>query len=92
MFPRHGHTSNTARLHVTVTDVAGVQRVLALLTGRRHVFTRFEAEEAGGGRWALRLDLVADPDQLGLVAARLHRVPSVLDVDVHWGAKLTAAG
>ncbi len=92
MFPRHGHTPNTARLLVTVTDVAGVQRVLTLLTGRQHLFTRFEAEEAGAGRWAVRLDLVADPERLDLVAARLHRVPSVLDVESHWGAALSAAG
>ncbi|TYP90408.1 hypothetical protein [Blastococcus xanthinilyticus] len=92
MFPRHGHTSNTARVHVTVTDVVGVQRVLALLTGRRHVFTRFEAEEAGEGRWAVRLDLVSGAEELELVALRLQRVPSVLDVDVHWGAALTVAG
>jgi predicted TIM-barrel fold metal-dependent hydrolase len=90
MFPRHGHIPNAARLHITVTDVDGVQRVLTLLTGRRHAFTRFEAEEAGAGRWALRLDLITDPERLALLATRLHRLPTVLDVDTHWGAALSA--
>jgi hypothetical protein len=92
LLPRHGHTADAAKLYVTVADVVGLQRVLTLLNGRNHAFTRFEAEEAGGGRWALRLDLVGTPAQLDLVAARLDRVPSVLDVEVRPGASLSAAG
>jgi hypothetical protein len=92
LLPRHGHTADAAKLYVTVTDVVGLQRVLTLLNGRNHAFTRFEAEEAGGGRWTLRLDLVGTPAQLDLVAARLHRVPSVLDVEVRPGATLSVAG
>jgi hypothetical protein len=79
---RHGHARNTAKLHVTVTDLAGVQRVLTMLTGRSYLLTHFDAEEEGAGRWRVGLDLVADRDQVGLLEARLHRVPSVLVVDV----------
>jgi hypothetical protein len=76
------------RLHLTVTDLPAVQRVLALLTGRRYALARFMADTAdgdgedGGGRWSVTLDLVADPDQVELLGARLHRVPSVLAVHV----------
>ena len=41
------------RLHVTVEDLVCVQRVLTLLTGRAYQLARFEAEEAGAGRWRL---------------------------------------
>ena len=47
---RHAAVSSV-RVHTTVTDMGGVQRVLTLLTGRAYSLTRFEAEEAGGGRW-----------------------------------------
>lgn len=92
MFPRHGHTNCSVKLLVTVTDVTGLQRVMTMLTGRNHEFTRFEAEEAGSGRWTVRFDLRADPRQLELVVARLHRVPSVLGVVSHPGSVLSAAG
>jgi hypothetical protein len=90
--PRHDQTPGAAKLYVTVTDADGLQRVLTLLNGRNHAFTRFEAEEAGGGRWALRLDVVGTPAQLDLVAARIDRVPSVLAVEVRPGVTLSAAG
>ena len=48
---RHAAVSSV-RVHATVMDMTGVQRVLTLLTGRNYSLTRFEAEEAGGGRWA----------------------------------------
>jgi hypothetical protein len=41
---------NTARLHLTVTDLLAVQRVCTLLTGRSYVLTHFEADDAGDGR------------------------------------------
>ncbi len=71
---------NTARLHLTVTDLPAVQRVITLLTGRNYVLTRFEADDAGDGRWRVVLDVVADPDQVQLLEARLHRNPSVFGV------------
>ena len=74
-------TPHPAKLRIVVTDAVGLQRVLTLLMGRRHAFTRLEAEEAGAGRWTVRLDLVATRDELDLVTARLHRLPSVLGVD-----------
>ena len=87
---RHGQARNTAKLHVTVTELAGVQRVLTMLTGRRYQLTRFDAEEEGAGRWRVGLDLVADPGQVELLEARLHRVPSVLAVDVKPAGALAA--
>jgi acetolactate synthase regulatory subunit len=90
-----GHSTSPGdpvRLHLTVTELPAVQRVLALLTGRRYALTRFAADEAGGGRWRVTLDLVADADQVELLGARLHRVPSVLAVDVAAAAALVPAG
>ncbi|MGY1854979.1 hypothetical protein [Modestobacter sp. SYSU DS0290] len=90
MFPRHSHTPNAAVLHVLVADLPGVQRVLTLLIGRNHTLTRCDAEEAGAGRWSVRLDVIADPDELDLLEARLHRIPSVLTVDVRSRGALAA--
>ena len=73
--------TNSAKVRVVVTDATGLQRVLTMLAGRDHTFTRLEAEEAGAGRWTIRLDLIAAPDRLALLTARLHRLPSVLTVD-----------
>jgi hypothetical protein len=81
-----------AKLHVTVTDLPAVQRVLTLLTGRAYALTRFEAEEAGAGHWRLAIDTVVDADGAELLEARLLRVPSVLAVDVHRSAALAAVG
>jgi hypothetical protein len=64
--------------------MVGVQRVLTLLTGRNYSLTRFEAEEAGGGRWRLRIESNAEPEHVELLEARLQRVPSTLGVDVQW--------
>lgn len=75
-------TSRPAKVRVVVTDAVGLQRVLTMLAGRQHPFTRLEAEEAGGGRWTVQLDLIALPREVDLVTARLHRLPSVLTVDV----------
>jgi hypothetical protein len=81
---RHAAVSSV-RVHATVTDMTGVQRLLTLLTGRNYALTRFEAEEAGGGRWRLRIESVADrSEHVELLAARLQRVPSTLVVDVQW--------
>ena len=81
--PAHPHpTASPAKVRIVVPDAVGLQRVLTLLMGRRHAFTRLEAEEAGAGRWTVRLDLVATADELDLVTARLHRLPSVLSVEV----------
>jgi acetolactate synthase regulatory subunit len=79
------------KVQVTVTDLAAVQRVLTLLTGRGYAPTRLEAEEAGAGRWRVCLDTVADADGVDLLEARLHRLPSVLDVESRWGGALAAA-
>ena len=76
---------SSVRIHATVMDMSGVQRVLTLLTGRNYSLTRFEAEEAGGGRWRLRIESTAvEPEDVELLEARLHRVPSTLVVDVQW--------
>lgn len=81
---RHAAVGST-RIHATVTDMSGVQRVLTLLTGRNYTLTRFEAEEAGGGHWRLRMDAIAaQPEQVELLRARLQRVASTLVVDVEW--------
>jgi hypothetical protein len=81
---RHAAVSSV-RVHATVTDMTGVQRLLTLLTGRNYSLTRFEAEEAGGGRWRLRIESLADrSEHVELLAARLQRVPSTLVVDVQW--------
>jgi hypothetical protein len=80
------------KLHVTVEDLACVQRVLTLLTGRAYSLTRFEAEEAGAGRWRLSIDTLADADGAKLLEARLLRLPSVLTVDLDRSAVLAVAG
>jgi hypothetical protein len=82
----------TARIHATVTDVLGIQRVLMLLTGRNYELTRFEAEEAGGGRWRLRIDSVATrPEQVELLTARLQRVANTLVVHAEWSGSAEMA-
>ena len=75
-------TPDAAKVRVVVTDAVGLQRVLTLLLGRNHAFTRLEAEEAGGGRWTISLDLALTLPRIELLTARLHRLPSVLTVDV----------
>ena len=85
-------TTNTVRLHLTVTDVLGVQRVLAMLTGRRYALTRFAADGAGDGHWRVTLDVLADADQVELLGARLDRSPSVLTLGLESGAALAATG
>lgn len=92
MYRNHAHAAVcTARIHATVTDTVGVQRVLTMLIGRDHALTRFEAEEAGAGRWRLLIDAtVTTPEQVELVQARLERLINVLTVDVRWSGSLTA--
>jgi hypothetical protein len=80
------------KLYVTVPDLPTVQRVLVLLTGRRYPLTRFEAEEAGAGRWRVSLDTVVDADEAELLEARLQRLPSVLTVEVRRSVVLSAVG
>ena len=86
-----GKASTTVKVSVTVTDVVGVQRVLTMMTGRGYVLTRFEADEAGDGRWRVSLDLTADPDLVEVLVARLRRFPDVLLVGLRSGA-LAAVG
>ena len=81
-----------AKVHVTVPDLSGVQRVLVLLTGRGYPLTRFEAEEAGAGCWRVSIDTVVGADGAELLEARLHRLPSVLAVDLRRSAVLSAVG
>jgi acetolactate synthase regulatory subunit len=92
MYRNHRHaTVCTARIHATVTDMVGVHRVVTMLVGRDQAFTRFEAEEAGGGRWRLRIDAtVTAPEQVELLQARLHRLVSVLTVEVRDSGLLPA--
>ena len=78
----HVAATRAAKVRVVVTDVVGLQRVLTLLTGRQHAFSRLEAEEAGDDRWTVSFDLVDSPTRADLVAARLHRLPSVLTVEI----------
>ena len=80
------------KLHVTVQDLACVQRVLTLLTGRAYSLARFEAEEAGAGRWRVSIDTLADADGAEVLEARLLRLPSVLTVDLDRSAALAVAG
>ena len=70
-----------ARIDALVADLPAVQRVLTLLTGRDYPLIRFEAEEAGGGRWRLRMETTdVQEDQVELLVSRLHRLVSVLVV------------
>jgi hypothetical protein len=85
-------TTDTVRLHLTVTDLPGVQRVLAVLTARRYALTRFAADGAGDGLWRVTLDVLADADQVELLGARLARSPSVLALGLESGAALTVTG
>lgn len=85
MLLQHTHSHGTAKVHVTVTDLSAVQRVLILLTGRQYRLTRFSAEEFGGGRWRTSFDLMVSPAESQLLMDRLHRIPSVLLVDVRLG-------
>src|SRR3954451_22898521 len=85
-------TPHPAKVRVVVTDVVGLHRVLTLLMGRQHAFTRLEAEEAGAGRWTVSLDLVTTAPELELVTSRLHRLPSVLDVGVVSAVVLASTG
>ncbi len=71
---------NTARLHLTVTDLRGVQRVLTLLIGPNTCSPASRPTTQGDGRWRVALDVVADPDQVQLLEARLHRNPGVFGV------------
>lgn len=82
MLERHPHSRTAVRVRVTVTDMLGVQRLLTMLTGRAYQLTRFEADEHGAGRWRATVDLVAAPEEVEVLEARLHRLPSVLLVDV----------
>lgn len=86
MYQNTRHTAvGSARILATVTDMPGVHRVLTLLTGRNYSLTRFEAEEAGAGRWRLRIEaLAARPEEVELLKARLQRVASTLVVHVEW--------
>lgn len=82
----------SARIHVTVTDMPGVQRILTLLTGRNYSLARFEAEEAGAGRWRLRIEAFsARPEDVELLKARLQRVASTLVVHCEWSGFSSAA-
>jgi hypothetical protein len=94
MFAQHDSPAArcSRRFTVTVTDLTTVQRVLVLLTGRAHRITRFEADEAGAGRWRLLLDCTADDQEADLIEQRLRRLPTVLAVDRRSGRSLAVAG
>ncbi|MBB3674875.1 hypothetical protein [Modestobacter versicolor] len=90
--PAHPAPATTpAKVRVVVTDAPGLHRVVTMLMGRQHAFTRLEAEEAGGGRWTVNLDLVATEHEIDLVTSRLHRLPSVLTVGVTTPAALAVS-
>src|SRR4051812_35652040 len=83
----------SARIHATVTDLPGVQRVPTLLTRRNYPLTRFKAEEAGGGHWRLSIETIApQPDEIELLKPRPQRVPSPLVAHVGGRGFLPAAG
>jgi hypothetical protein len=90
MTTHHDLVLSAAKVRVAVTDAVGLQRVLTLLTGRNHTFTRLAAEEADQGRWTVTVDLTATPHELDLVTLRLERLPSVLTVDVNSAGRLAA--
>jgi hypothetical protein len=94
MFPHHRPCPAHApvKVHVLVADVADVQRILVLLTGRNYPITRFEAEDAGSGRWRLSIDCVVDAQGADLLEARLHRLPGVLTVRLRPSEHLAATG
>ena len=82
MSSEHGQTPLFAtKFRVLVTDLASVQRVLMMLCGRSYEPTRFEAEEAGSGRWRVGFDTCTTDRGAGLLTARLHRQIGVLDVE-----------
>lgn len=74
-----------ATLRVTVTDLAAVQRVLVLLTGRATSVTGLVAQQAADGRWRVALRCPIGPEASDLLRRRLNRVPSVLAVVVDDG-------
>lgn len=84
--------SSSVKFYVTVPDLMSVQRILVLLTGRAHRITRFAAEETRAGRWRLALECTADDKQADLLEARLHRLPTVLEVDRRRGISPAATG
>lgn len=85
--PRTSFRPDSAvQVHVTVTGLPEVQRVLTVLTGRAYPVTRFRAEEAAAGCWRVSIDLFVGDDGVDLVRARLTRMPCVLGVDVRRAA------
>ncbi|MDP5182108.1 hypothetical protein QOZ88_05620 [Blastococcus sp. BMG 814] len=90
MTTHHDLVPSAAKVRVVVTDALGLQRVLTMLTGRNHGFTRLAAEEADQGRWTVTVDLSATPHELDLVTLRLERLPSVLTVAVSAPGALAA--
>ncbi|GAB3348853.1 hypothetical protein [Modestobacter lapidis] len=90
MATHHDLVPTAAKVRVGVTDTLGLQRVLTVLSGRNHAFTRLEAEEANQGRWTITVHLTASAHQLELVTLRLDRLPSVLTVDVTTPGRLAA--
>jgi hypothetical protein len=90
MVIHHDLVMSAAKVRVVVCDALGLQRVLTMLTGRNHAFTRLEAEEADQGRWTVTVHLAATSHQLDLVTSRLGRMPTVLTVDVTVPERLAA--
>lgn len=82
MATHHDPVVSAAQVRVVVIDTLALQRVLTMLTGRNHAFSRLDAEEADQGRWTVTVHLTATAHQLDLVTLRLNRLPSVLTVDV----------
>jgi acetolactate synthase regulatory subunit len=90
MATHHELVTTAARLRVVVIDAVGLQRVLTMLTGRNHAFTRLEAEETNQGRWTVTVQVAAPSHQIDLMTLRLNRLPSVLTVDVTSSGQLAA--
>jgi hypothetical protein len=90
MGTHHDLAPGAAIVRAVVADALGLQRVLTVLTGRNHAFTRLEAEEADEGRWTVIVRLTASPHETELVSLRLNRLPSVLTVDVTLPGPLAA--
>ena len=65
---------------VIVTDLGTVQRLLGIVTGRRHALTSFSAEQGPSGGWCVTLDCPVSGEDARLLHQRLERPPSVLTV------------
>lgn len=65
--------------HVTVGDLAGVARILGMLTTRRYVVTSFGARRVSE-TWHVELGVLTDGDGADLLTKRLDRLPAAVEV------------